>query len=407
MNKKEFIKNILNSELSEEKINFLLTFKDFDILNALVKKIGQLSDNKYAKILKKIIKHSDYSLLRREAVSSIGRIRDKKNNNFLLSLLNDHDPNVVLQAIRGLLIFKQDKYILNKLLSLKKHENELVRKIINQELLIKEESNNEYDNESYCLYEGDSLNILKKMKKNIVDLTFTSPPYYNARDYSIYNSYNQYLKILESIFKQVFRVTKHGHYLIVNTSPIMMPRFSRNHSSTRYPIPFDLNYLLIKMGWEFVDDIVWKKPEPSVMNRNGTFQKGKKPLTYKPNLVTEYILVYKKPSILLTEDIINKVSLDNQKNSLIKESIFSTNIWEISPVSDKIHLAPFPKKLSDLIIKLYSYKNDLILDPFAGIGTVGHSCIELERKSILIEKESKYVQEILKRHPIFNKRNNY
>lgn len=159
------------------------------------------------------------------------------------------------------------------------------------------------------------------------------------------------------------------------------------------------------MGWEFVDDIIWEKPEPSVINRNGTFSQTKKPLTYKPNLVTEYIFVYRKKSSLLTEDVIDYVSKENQIKSILKnENIESTNIWKIPPTSDKIHSAPFPQKLSDMIVKLYSYTNDVVLDPFAGIGTLGQSCIKLDRKCLLIEKDPLYSSEIIKRMPDFKKK---
>ena len=56
----------------------------------------------------------------------------------------------------------------------------------------------------------------------------------------------------------VHRVTKEGRFLIINTSPVIMKRFARDHSSIRYPIPFDLHSILVKNGWEFIDDIVLK-----------------------------------------------------------------------------------------------------------------------------------------------------
>lgn len=64
--------------------------------------------------------------------------------------------------------------------------------------------------------------------------------------------------------------------------------------SKRYPIPFDIHGPLIKMGWEFIDDIVWEKLEISVKNRNAGFLRPRKPLAYKPNAVTEYVMVYRK-----------------------------------------------------------------------------------------------------------------
>ena len=93
---------------------------------------------------------------------------------------------------------------------------------------------------------------------------------------------------------QIHRATKTGRFFVLNTSPVIVPRISRQHSSRRYPIPFDIHPLLIKMGWEFIDDIVWEKPEASVKNRNGGFFQHRKPLAYKPNTCTEYLMVYRK-----------------------------------------------------------------------------------------------------------------
>lgn len=81
-----------------------------------------------------------------------------------------------------------------------------------------------------------------------IHLTFTSPPYYNARDYSIYTSYQAYLDFLCQLFQETHRITKEGRFLIVNTSPIIIPRTSRAHASKRYPISFDLHYYLVNQG---------------------------------------------------------------------------------------------------------------------------------------------------------------
>jgi len=62
---------------------------------------------------------------------------------------------------------------------------------------------------------GDVKEILKFVPDESIHLTFTSPPYYNARDYSIYSSYKEYLEFLEEVFKEVYRVTKEGRFFIL------------------------------------------------------------------------------------------------------------------------------------------------------------------------------------------------
>ena len=129
-------------------------------------------------------------------------------------------------------------------------------------------------------------------------------------------SYNSYLKFLWKTFKEVHRITKEGRFLILNTSPIIIPRTGRKYSSIRYPIPFDIHSDMIKMGWEYVDDIVWLKPEPSAKNRVAGFNLHRKPLAYKPNCVTETLMVYRKKSNKLIDWIFKQYPEDVSQNKL-------------------------------------------------------------------------------------------
>ena len=58
-------------------------------------------------------------------------------------------------------------------------------------------------------------------------------------------SYQEYLNFLQKVFEETHRITKEGRFLVVNTSPVIVPRISRSHSSKRYPIPFDLHTILV------------------------------------------------------------------------------------------------------------------------------------------------------------------
>ena len=239
--------------------------------------------------------------VRREAVSSIGRLKTRTMIPVLFEFLDDGDPKVVVQAIRGLLTFKQDENVRKRLAALRDHPNEIIHKVIEKACFAAKE--NKVSKQAHALsYDflknkvvfGDVREILECVPEESFHLTFTSPPYYNARDYSIYKSYQAYLHFLEEVFHLTHRKTKEGCFLIVNTSPIIIPRVSRQHASRRYPIPFDIHGFLVAMGWEFIDDIVWEKPETSVKNRNAGFLQHRKPLAYKPNAVTEYLMVYRK-----------------------------------------------------------------------------------------------------------------
>ena len=366
----------------------------------VVKNLGKLKSDDVITHLEYISKNDESTIVRREAVSSIGRLRNDRAQNILLNNLSDNDPKIVNQAIRGLLIFKGEKKIdiaLKELII--NHENEIVRNVIYKEYFTEKKKKKSVlpHAETYpflknVVVNGDVLEVLKYVPEESIHLTFTSPPYYNARDYSIYPSYEAYLRFLEKVFQETYRITKEGRFLIVNTSPVIIPRISRAHSSKRYPIPFDIHYFLVEMGWDFIDDIIWQKPEYSVKNRVGGFQQHRKPLAYKPNATTEYLMVYRKQTEKLIDWNIRQYSQEIVEQSKVADGFETTNVWQIHPKSDKVHSAIFPVDLCKRVIEYYSYKGDLVFDPFGGSGTLGRTAKVLGRNFFLTEKEQKYFE---------------
>lgn len=374
----------------------LLQHKSADVRLWTVKTFGKLSDDKYLPVLRQVALTDIDTTVRREAVSSIGRHRSQKGKEILFEILNDEDPKVLSQAIRGLLVFKGDKIVDEQLKHLINHPNEMVRTVIYKEFFATQKTlshqphTESYDYLKNIVVNGDTREVMKKLHDESVHLTFTSPPYYNARDYSIYPSYKHYLEFLAEVFKEVHRITKEGRFLIVNTSPIIIPRISRQHSSKRYPIPFDIHLYLMEMGWEFIDDIVWMKPEASVKNRIGGFQQHRKPLGYKPNSVTEYLMVYRKSTEKLLDWNIRQYDWSTVKESKVDDGFETTNVWQIDPCFDKVHSAVFPIELCKRVIQYYSFKGDLVFDPFGGSGTVGKTAKSLDRYFFLTEKDESY-----------------
>jgi len=238
---------------------------------------------------------------------------------------------------------------------------------------------------------GDCKEVLKSIEEESVHLTCTSPPYYNTRDYSFWASYEDYLQFLDIVFKEVFRVTTSGRMCVVNLSPVIQARKNRSHESKRLPITFHFFSIMEKMGWKYIDDIVWVKPEGCVINRNGTFYQHRKPVAYKPNIVTETIFVFQKPADFLIDKVVRSYHGDILKQSLVKDGYERSNAWQIHPETKSKHDAPYPRELSDKIIKYYSFVGDLVLDPFMGSGTTALSCVDLKRKYLGIELHQKYV----------------
>lgn len=240
------------------------------------------------------------------------------------------------------------------------------------------------------VYLGDCLDILQNINENTIDLVVTSPPYFNAKEYSQYKNVQEYMNVMKNIFIKVEKVLKSSRMCIINISPVLVARADRSKQSYRIPLPFYFVPMMEEIGFEFLEDIIWKKPEGSVPNRNGGFFRHRKPIAYKPNLVAEYVLVFKKKAPFLIDKVI-------KKDSLVLGRYERTNVWEINPETSSKHPAPFPEKLVENCVKYYSYKNDVVLDPFAGSGTVGVVCNRLKREFILIEKEQEYIKMIEKR----------
>lgn len=339
------------------------------------------------------------TLARREFVSAIGRLRHPSAIPYLITFLQDEDPKVVLQAIRGLLCFRQNREVLAHLQSLRHHPNELIRKAIITELEGQRRDQNGKQNHVHSpqwlhnvLVNADVLDVLSDVPDESIHLTFTSPPYYNARDYTIYRSYEEYLQFLVRVFTEVHRITKEGRFFVLNTSPVLVPRMSRQHSSTRYLIPFDIHPFITQIGFDFIDDIIWVKPEPSAKNRNGGFYQHRKPLGYKANSVVEYVIVYRKHTNKLIDWNIRQYDPETVEASKVLGDYEKTNVWRIAPSADPVHPAVFPVELATRIIELYSYKGDLIFDPFAGRGTVGIAALQTGRHYFLVEQEPRYAQ---------------
>jgi DNA modification methylase len=197
----------------------------------------------------------------------------------------------------------------------------------------------------------DCLSGLKKIKEPCVDLTWTSPPYYNAKAYSEWPTYEDYLEFLKNVFLEIFRITKDGRMCVVNLSPVIVARESRAHESKRLAIPFHFFAIMEEMGWKYIDDIVWVKPEGAAINRNGGFFQHRKPVAYKPNLVSETIFVFQKPANFLIDKIVRSYDKETLEKSLVNEEYERSNVWLINPETKSKHLAPYPEKLSDNIVK--------------------------------------------------------
>jgi len=245
---------------------------------------------------------------------------------------------------------------------------------------------------------------MRELDDDRVALTVTSPPYWNAIDYDIhasnkqqhyrtrkyaqgYADYEEYLNWLERIFEEVLRVTKPGGFCAIVIGTVLL-------NGRHYPVPFDLIARLSRSGWEFHQDIIWHKCTAGVKRAGVTIQKPY-PGYYYPNIMTEYILIFRKPGTPIYKQA-DRAAQDRSVvsiNRLFTMDI-ANNVWHIAPVPPDVidHPCPFPEEIPDRLIRLYSYAGDVVLDPFAGSGQTLKVAKQLKRQYVGYETIKKYVQ---------------
>lgn len=240
------------------------------------------------------------------------------------------------------------------------------------------------------IHHQDAEQGLRELEASI-HLTVTSPPYFNVKEYVSYASYEQYLDTLRRIFKLVHEKTVEGRMCCVNISNILIPRVSRSHESKRIPLAFHFVGLMETIGWKFIEDIIWVKPEGAAKNRNGGFFQHRQPLAYKPNTVNEYILVFQKPSPKLIDAIVRSYDAYTAVVSKVEPEYERSNIWHINPETRSKHPAPYPVDLVERLIRYYSYVGDVVLDPFMGSGTTAVAAKQLHRHWVGYELHQDYI----------------
>jgi len=246
------------------------------------------------------------------------------------------------------------------------------------------------------VYNKNSLEIDAYVKDNSIDLTFTSPPYFNLKDYRCEGQighgqeYKEYLESLQQVFEKVYRKTKENGLLWIVIDTIKM-------NSDVLPIPFDLAEKLKPIGWKLKDILIWKKNK-TVPYSNNSFRK-----------LFEYVLIFAKGDYALhldRERCIDKFQLKQwwmkypeRYSPLGKclDEIWEHDIPNQGAWGDKsvCHECPFPPDLVDKVIQLSTNKGDVVLDPFAGTGIVLKRAKALGRKYVGFELNKDYYKRIL------------
>lgn len=243
-------------------------------------------------------------------------------------------------------------------------------------------------NSIYC---GDCIEVMGQWEENVIDLTITSPPYDNLRDYKGYKF------DFENIAKQLYRVTKQGGVVVWVVGDATV-KGSETGTSFRQALYFK------ETGFNLHDTMIYEKTNFSFPSNNRyhqifefmfVFSKGK-PSIFNPILDKE--VKYGLPWAKNTHRQKDGSTKEVKTATSYRKFGMRTNIWRINcaygfTAKDKIahkHPAIFPEKLAHDHIISWSNEGDIVLDPMCGSGTTLKEAIKLNRQFIGIDISEYY-----------------
>ena len=247
----------------------------------------------------------------------------------------------------------------------------------------KEKTIKNIGNSKLFLYNGDSAQILSAIEENTIDGAVTSPPYFNAKEYSQWDNIYCYLHDMHAINKETFRTLKPGAFYFYN----IFDTFGNENSlalsamgQKRMILSAYTVDLFRRIGFVLRGNVVWDKGEIQGKRafNNGNFS----PYYQAPFNCWEHIYVFQKPT--KSKDLSRNSTYEFRK--ILKEKpVFKM----IKGVNTHGHSAPFPKAIPKLLTDILT-KDSLILDPFGGSLTSGIVAVENGLKAICIEKSAEY-----------------
>jgi len=219
---------------------------------------------------------------------------------------------------------------------------------------------------------------MDELPDNSIHLMITSPPYNVSKEYDNNLSLKEYLELLNTVWRETYRVLVPGGRACINIANLGRKPYIPLHS---YIIE-----AMQKIGYLMRGEIIWNKASSaSPSTAWGSWLSAANPVLRD---IHEYILIFSK-------DTFSRKKKDKE-NTIKKEEFLelTKSIWTFSAVSARQigHPAPFPEELPHRLIQLYSFKGDVVLDPFVGSGMTCLSAIKDKRNYIGYDINPEYVK---------------
>jgi modification methylase len=259
--------------------------------------------------------------------------------------------------------------------SSKFYNSKLYTELDDKKILDKNE--NDFPDEFENKFILGSAENLKELPNNSVHLMISSPPYNVSKEYDDDLSLKDYLLLLENSFKETFRVLVNGGRACINVANLGRKPY--------IPLSDYISKMMIDIGFNMRGEIIWNKAaSASPSTAWGSWLSAANPILRD---IHEYILVFSKGDY--------KREKGKKENSITKEQFmeWTKSIWTMNAESARRigHPAPFPEELPYRLIQLYSFKGDIILDPFIGSGTTAVSAIKSGRRFVGYDISQEYI----------------
>ncbi len=244
---------------------------------------------------------------------------------------------------------------------------------------------------------GNSRDVLAKISDGTFTAAVTSPPYYNAREYSQWNNLYLYLSDMYGIIKEVYRTMKPGGVYLYNIGDICgneNTAVRSNMGNKKIILGAYTVHLFTAAGFELLDNIIWDKGEPQ---SNRQMNDGKyTPFYQKPMNVYEHMFIFKKPgrAAIVRKNINDAIPDGWKKNSVKLNPVFKINCNGENTLG---HTAPFPLDIPNFVARVFTEsEEDIILEPFSGSGTSMIAASAANVRSLGIELSREYVELAIK-----------
>lgn len=220
---------------------------------------------------------------------------------------------------------------------------------------------------------------MKEIPDNSIHLMVTSPPYNVTKEYDEDLSLKEYLQLLRNVFTETYRVLVYGGRVCINVANLGRKPY--------IPLSDYISQIMIDIGYLMRGEVIWYKGAGAGVSMAwGSWKSASNPVLRDTH---EYILIFSKGAF-------SRKKTEGKTDTITRDQFmeWTKSVWIMNPESARKirHPAPFPVELPYRLIQLYTYTEDIVLDPFMGSGSTAIASLKSGRKYIGYDIDPIYIK---------------